>query len=366
MKHTLPSNFVNSPVHIALVGCGGNGSQMLTGLARMHISLLAMGHPGLELDVYDPDRVSEANIGRQLFSPADVGQYKATLLVHRLNIFFGLHWKAFPTFFSGDKARDPLYGGGSTGRMYDLVIGCVDTRASRRQIYRYGHNLNHGVRLDVAFGKNGLPKQRHYWLDVGNLSSTGQAILGEFTPRYGKSQTIPSHFFKGGKRPEGSIKRGSPNWQAFAAEHFPLHLPNVADLFPDILDETVPESDIPSCSLAQALESQDLFVNQAVTTFGLQLLWRFFRQGQLDHHGYFVNLASGQVSNLPVDRAVWRRFNPLLCGDAPAPVKSLELQAKKKTSRVKRSKTVKVNIQWKESPKVQARKIRAGIKKALK
>ena len=36
-------------------------------------------------DRYDPDIVTEANIGRQLFGPSDLGQNKAQCLVTRIN-----------------------------------------------------------------------------------------------------------------------------------------------------------------------------------------------------------------------------------------------------------------------------------------
>lgn len=49
--------------------------------ARIHASLLRLGHPGgLSVDVVDPDVVSEANIGRQPFSPYDVGRPKVEVL----------------------------------------------------------------------------------------------------------------------------------------------------------------------------------------------------------------------------------------------------------------------------------------------
>ena len=54
MKHPLPSSFIDRAVKVALVGCGGNGSQMLTGLARMHLALRAFGHPGLNVTSMTP------------------------------------------------------------------------------------------------------------------------------------------------------------------------------------------------------------------------------------------------------------------------------------------------------------------------
>lgn len=314
MKFPIPSSFVSERVSVALVGCGGNGSQMITGLARMHIALLSLGHPGLHVKVFDPDRVSEANVGRQLFSPSDVGHHKANILVHRLNIFFGLDWVAEPAMFPGER---------SYNNQWHIVIGCVDSAKSRRAIHAYGESL------EWTAGK-----RDRLWLDIGNLNNTGQVVLGEFTPSFGKGK--PGHRARtlaarmGAKGDKESLRQ----WREAM---LPVHLPNVCDLFPQILDARIPEVDLPSCSLAQALESQDLFVNQAVTTFGLQLLWMLFRQGGLDHHGYFVNLASGSVSKLAIDKETWARFNPAILGRAPQ--KSLE--SKPKASRVKRKKKAK-------------------------
>lgn len=326
MKHKLPDSFISQRVKVALVGCGGNGSQMLTGLARMDLALRAFGHPGLQVTAYDPDRVSESNIGRQLFSPSDVGHPKAVLLIHRLNVFFGLDWKAVPTVFP-IPGEDPGRNHGEP----DLVIGCVDSRKSRRGIAAWGKRFGHDPHR---------ASDRHYWLDVGNLSNTGQVILGEFTPAALDKQT--RHKLKHppgtlaesfGHQPTATESRNA--LAAWRRELLPIHLPNVTDLFPDILDPSVPEEDLPSCSLAEALETQDLFVNQAVTTFALQLLWMFFRQGGLDHHGYFVNLASGSVSRLPICKETWRRFNPALCGDRPKSLDSSGTKTKN-ASRVKR------------------------------
>ena len=87
-----------------------------------------------------------------------------------------------------------------------------------------------------------------------------------------------------------------------------LRLPVVTDLYPELLDSARPEDDAPSCSLAEALEKQELFVNQAVGTLVLNILWRLFRFGKLHYHGGFINLASERTVPLPVDPAVWARM----------------------------------------------------------
>ena len=56
------------PVTVFIIGAGGTGSQVITNLARMDTALQASGHPGLHVTLFDPDTVTQANIGRQLFS----------------------------------------------------------------------------------------------------------------------------------------------------------------------------------------------------------------------------------------------------------------------------------------------------------
>ncbi len=264
MKHPLPKGFLTHAVLVDLVGCGGNGSQMLTALARTHVSLRSLGHPGgLNVRVWDADVVTEANIGRQMFSTADLGRPKANVLVNRVNLFFGTDFRALCKRFD------------HTERTPDILIGCVDSVKSRREIASVmkGRQAYHGA-------------ESAYWLDLGNDAKFGQVVLGQFA--HAKSKAV----------------RAS-------------RLPNVLDLFK--LDARK-DDDTPSCSLAGALQRQDLFINQHVATWASTLLWNFFRQGGLDVHGCFINLADGHVRPLPIDEATWKRmgFDP-----NPAPLRRI-------------------------------------------
>ncbi len=118
--HFVDSYFHNPthPITVSLIGCGGTGSQVLTCLARMNSTLIALGHPGLHVTAYDPDDVSEANIGRQLFSPGDIGLNKAIVLISRLNRFFGTAWEAHPQLYKHSVASN-------------ITITCVDNVKSR-------------------------------------------------------------------------------------------------------------------------------------------------------------------------------------------------------------------------------------------
>lgn len=259
MRHTIHSQLLTRKVKIYLVGAGGNGSQVLSGLARLHLSLLSLGHPGgIDVTVFDSDIVSTSNIGRQLFYATDVGLNKAVVLVHRLNVAFGLDWKAWPERFDGALSDRHRFSAP------DILISCVDSAASRREIDSV---------LDGGY-------QHAYWLDLGNSSSTGQVVLGE-------------------PRTSGERRKRTKN---------SLRLPTVTELFPELLDPSIPEDDTPTCSLAEALERQELFICQAVSTHALQMLWSLFRYGGLDFSAQFINLKSGIVTPLLIDPEKWQRF----------------------------------------------------------
>ena len=216
---------------------------MLTGLAKLHQAMIALGHPeGLHVTAFDNDLVSESNVGRQLYYATDVGQNKADVLVHRVNRGDGLDFESRP-----ERMTDR-----SLGHDYDLVIGCVDSAASRRLIHQsYNWSL---------------------WLDLGNNNTSGQVVLGQ-----------PWR-----KQPE-------------------MRLPTVVDLFPELLDASMPEDDAPSCSLADALHKQELFINQGVSSFALNLLWTLFTHGEIDYSAVFVNLKHAVVSPLQIDPKVWKK-----------------------------------------------------------
>lgn len=251
--HLTHPDLLARPVRIALVGAGGNGSQMLSGLARLNQSIRALGHPGLEVMTWDPDDVSEANLGRQLYAPADVGRNKAVVLVTRTNGWFGTNWKAVPgTFQRAPEAE------------MDIVVSCVDSVKSR-----------------VVIGKT-IEAQgpTYYWLDLGNRAADGQVVLG------------------------------IPPWDEEDHAAYTFRLPTVLELFPELQQaENVLDADPgPSCSLAQALERQELFINQAVVTPALQLLWQIFRYGRTSWCGAFVNLRTGRMNPIPVDPEAWLRI----------------------------------------------------------
>lgn len=253
--HMLDSRLLTRRVKVLLVGAGGTGSRMLEKLANLHRALLAKGHPGgFHVTVVDPDTVSSSNIGRQAFYPGDIGAYKADVLVNRINMSLGNTEWVSATCRLDTKAQIPEV---------DMVIGAVDNRAARLAILRTLENSGAGTR---------------YWLDTGNKADTGQVVLGEVITR---------------KRKTESVSR----------------LPHIAEFYPEIIDpSTEQEDDTPSCSLAEALDKQSLFINTTVSDFAGNLLWQLFTQGGLDTQGVFINLKRSMVTPLRIDPEVWSRF----------------------------------------------------------
>lgn len=254
MIHVLHSRLQkpSSPVRVVLIGVGGTGSKVLVGLKNLDLALRELQLGGLHVTAVDGDRVSNTNLIRQHFYPADVGRNKAEVLIERINFTCGVYWHA------------------RTGRLdahiqecleADVVISCVDSRKSRREISTWAQNGNCNWK---------------YWMDFGNDRYTGQVVLGQ---------------------PEN-----------FTNNHLPCRLPTAPELFPELIDTSVPDDDQPSCSAREALGRQDLFVNDAVCVAGMNVLWQLFFDRQLDFHGAVVNLKSGMTRSLKVDPVLWERL----------------------------------------------------------
>jgi len=256
-EHALPKSLCRrgQPLHVLIVGAGGNGSAVLLGLPYLHQAMKVWGHAGgIHVMLADGDLVSKTNCIRQPFASADVGLNKAVVLINRVNLFWGLRWQAHPEHFHKDSLRSNLAGP-------HLIIGCVDTRAARQAILSA-----------VTRGNDSTV----YWLDLGNNASSGQYVLGQ---------------------PLNAANRRSA-----------ARLRTVAELYPEIVDAEAGEDPLPSCSAAEALERQEPFINQVLATSALAMLARLFHYGTLTHHGAFYNAQTGRMAALPVDPRMWERM----------------------------------------------------------
>ena len=74
--------------------------------------------------------------------------------------------------------------------------------------------------------------------------------------------------------------------------------------FPELADETTAEDNAPSCSVAEALERQSLFINRVVASHALSLLFDLLARGSIGHAGAFLNLSSGHAAPIPLPRSL--------------------------------------------------------------
>jgi sulfur-carrier protein adenylyltransferase/sulfurtransferase len=244
--HRIDDRLLQGPVSILVVGCGGTGAAFASGLPYLHQTMRALGHPGgLQVTVADGDVVAPSNRVRQPFNRHYVGRKKAEVLVTGLNLYWGLAWSALPRNITADDRLDA----------FDIVVGCVDTRAARAMLARATRDA----------------RNVRYWLDGGNGKDFGQVVLGE------------------------------PHASSLEA----LRLPTVDELLPGTV-RPGREENRPSCSEMESITRQAPFTNHVIASHMLSLLGQLFTVGQLAHHGMFLNLARGTVEPIPVDPVQWK------------------------------------------------------------
>jgi PRTRC genetic system ThiF family protein len=238
-----------NPITVNVIGAGGTGSKVFTALMEMNHSLVELGHAGLSVRLWDNDVVTSANLGRQRFAGCEVGLNKSVALINRANRFMGTNWKAETQKFEKD-----CLGRLPQNALATICITCVDNVQARFGVAEI---------LKELTNRRNYRDTPKYWLDFGNSQHTGQVILS----------TI------------GEIKQpDSEKYETVAS------LPFVTEEFGELLLQSEGHDDTPSCSLAEALEKQELFINSALAQMGCSLLWGLFRYGMTENRGFFLNL----------------------------------------------------------------------------
>jgi PRTRC genetic system ThiF family protein len=235
-----------NPLLVNLIGAGGNGSHVLSALGTLNYSLNQLGHPGLQVTLFDDDLITSANPGRQQFADSEIGLHKAPVLISRINRFFGTNWKSVTRKYSLKTAV-------LLNTAANITISCVDTTKARFEIAE--------ILSGIVVPSNGHDRTL-YWIDFGNSRHTGQVILstvGEIT------QPTSSQYDSIGK------------------------LPFITEEFRQLLLDSETDN-TPSCSHAESLTKQDLFINPSIATMGISLLYNMIREGMLFNRGFFHNL----------------------------------------------------------------------------
>ena len=187
-----------------------------------------------------------------------LGQNKAQCLVSRINNFFGNDWKAQPDIYPTvlkDARRDNLA---------NITITCTDNIKSR---------------IDLWNLLKALPQPTYctyetplYWMDFGNTQTTGQVVMG----------TVPKKI----KQPASKLYETVSSLKVITRF---VRYSRVKE-----------EESGPSCSLAEALDRQDLFINSTLAQLGCNILWKMFRNGMIEHHGLYLNLETMKVNPIGI------------------------------------------------------------------
>jgi PRTRC genetic system ThiF family protein len=245
-----------TPLHIALVGCGGTGSHLALSLARLAYHVRTQGAPPLSLTFVDGDVVERKNVGRQWFGAHEIRRPKAQVLADRLNAAFGLDIVAIPAMATAEllsKIRSPYQAIG-------MLVGAVDAASGRRAMHEA---LAHGGwRL---------------WLDVGNERDWGSVLLGTAT----EVQQLHGAFGLGGvctALPAPTLR-------------YP-HLLEAAHLQPDA-----------NCAIAMATGAQSLMINQVIAAIAAQYLDALVTKRQITVYETALDLASLSARSLPITLA---------------------------------------------------------------
>ncbi len=213
-------NFHQQISEIVLVGCGGTGAVWARCIARIVWDLLRRRQHVPVIRFVDPDRVELKNVGRQMFVPQEIGQFKAEVLARRFNLALGLPIAWYNEPFDAEK---------HTARYGTVVCGAVD---------------NHLARTELA-------KVHGLWIEAGNHLAGGQVTIGNSGDRKQILRAIRNNDY--------------------------ALLPNAALLFPQLLaEEASPEAPLPAASCAALVDSgdQQLLVNDFMASIAAEYTFK--------------------------------------------------------------------------------------------
>jgi len=246
-------------VSLLLVGCGGTGSHLLSGIVTLMMELEARGI-SCDLTLCDPDKVEKKNVGRQLFSAGEIGMNKAQALARRALVAYGrvvqARGRALEDMDILMCGRDVL----------SIVIGAVDNPEARAII---AQNVDESM-------------ETVWWLDCGNENYSGQIALGNT----GRKECLEPEM--------GMI----------------ANLPSPDAVYPDLI-ATKAQTARPAASCATALASGDqgLMVNRMVAAWALAMLDAFLLRGDLRYHAVDFDLLNGGVKSRAIDEEMARKFS---------------------------------------------------------
>jgi PRTRC genetic system ThiF family protein len=236
--------------HIVIVGAGGTGAQVARSVARILYDARSRRIHTPHLTIIDPDVVSPANIGRQLFAPNHVNLPKSTVLAQRLGLALGLEITAVTAPFH--PRHMPTSYGSST-----VVIACVDNHEARSAIHDYSCAA---------------------LIDLGNHRTRGQCVIGN------QPTNSPSYF--------------NPDRQNVIR-----YLPHPYRVFPQLLEpepETAADATL-SCAQLVEQSTQHLLINDLMSLTAANYVYRLIHRQPITHWLSFADIDEISLRHVPIN-----------------------------------------------------------------
>ena len=234
---------------IAIIGLGGTGANVARIVGRIAYDMQRNRRHTPEILLIDPDRVEEKNVGRQLFAPCNVGQYKVEVVGQRLNYALGLSTRWIPDAVDAKRHFDRYSS--------NIVISCVDNHLARREIHKID-----GIAITA-----------------GNHRDSGQVVISN---------------------------SDDPNLiRRYLDEEKVRYLPKEGLLFPALLEpepQPEPQPQNLSCAELVATGEQDLLVNDWMATIIGQYVYKLLHRQPIYSFLTYINADSMVVRSMPICR----------------------------------------------------------------
>lgn len=250
---------------IIVVGLGGTGSQWARSIARILYDMRDRHLTIPQLTFIDPDAVEMKNVGRQMFTAADVGKSKAEVLARRFNSALGLdiNWRAEP-FNALRDIEDHSWTSRTT-----LLCGAVDNHKARRELAK---------------------KPDAIWIDAGNHFQTGQVVIGNI----GSWHTVRDSLADTAKKKKAEIH----------------YLPHASLLFPDLLKPPAPDAKDLSCADLVRFGEQHLLINEMVAGIAANYVFKLMYRLPISSFITYVDLDGLNVKSVPITAEALLAYRP--------------------------------------------------------
>jgi hypothetical protein len=240
---------------VVVIGCGGTGSQLIPDLVRA-FKFGNNVYDGTDITLVDGDFVESKNIERQNFISRDIGKNKAEVLAKRYGQVFGIPVKFLDKNLTNVYEIKRLFERSDHGYRshrdgyLSLIITCADNHYLRKNVHRAISSLD----------------QHILWIDSGNEDTFGQVVCG-FQPAYSRlvdpyrSGTVDTNT---SKRENIINKWFSGQLNNMSMGQYPV--PNICEIFPEILEATAPDEDAASCADVAEDKPQNILINRLAAT----------------------------------------------------------------------------------------------------